>query len=254
MRQACARTALLGLALAAGGVSPASAAVLTGSTLELQVALLPVLTVEQSPDPAPVSTVGGATIQLGGGTFATATVVFPTPSYLPTGVPFISGFTVTMTNGPGTLAPGGGLAGGFGGAAPLQGTAFINILQLFSLDIPLSVVGGPGTAMAGTGVIVITVTGGEWTTGQAVVTGVTQATDAGGFVNTISATGSDQRVNGMGSITLIAPLRVVTNAAGVLGGFATLSLQLIPEPATGLLIGVGALGMAAIGRARRGER
>ena len=98
--------------------------------------------------------------------------------------------------------------------------------------------------------------GNQWTTGLAVITGITQATAGGGAVNTISLSGSDNRVNGEGTLQLITPIRVLTNVAGNLGGFGIITLDFgpVPEPGTALLIGAGFTSLGLGLRRRRRKR
>jgi hypothetical protein len=149
--------------------------------------------------------------------------------------------TVTCTN----TTPALNCSGGF------AGTAIINVLQLFNLSIPLSVVGNPGaTAKWEEGGIFITVTGQKWTAGQ---TSVTMTGDNGTGV--AFATGADNRtaMHG-GELVLVTGFRTVSNVTGTLSGFAVQTLTFtspaVPEPATFLLL---ATGLAALAwRVRRG--
>ncbi|MCG8588095.1 MAG: PEP-CTERM sorting domain-containing protein [Proteobacteria bacterium] len=232
--------------------APAQAATVTNSTLTIVLLPLPTLSLDQAADPIGVSTVGGATIVQAGGTFSgTATG----PLSLLTGIPLISEFSAVVQNGSGTLAVGGGPQGGFGGTAPVSGVAVLNLLNLFDLSVPLSPVGNaPGaTAMEQAGGVQVTLVGGAWTTGAVVLTGLSVATSQG-VVNTITFTGSDGRANGLGSVTLIAPLKMITGFGGTLGGFVSMQLNFVPEPGTSLLLGSGVAVLAAVGARRRRAR
>jgi hypothetical protein len=66
--------------------------------------------------------------------------------------------------------------------------------------------------------------------------------------------GSNNLVNGGGTVVLVTGLNVVTSIAGQLPSFAILTLTyaadgvVVPEPGTMLLLGAGIAGLAAIGR------
>ncbi|MCG8591176.1 MAG: PEP-CTERM sorting domain-containing protein [Proteobacteria bacterium] len=103
--------------------------------------------------------------------------------------------------------------------------------------------------MTGTGLTQVTATGAPWTTGNAMVTGITAPAPGGGFVNTISLAGFDQRQGGLGHLRLVSPIRVLTaTGSGNISGFAILDLHFVPEPGTAMLLGLGALGLVAAGR------
>jgi hypothetical protein len=227
----------------------------------------------------PVSS-GAGSFGLPAGLFA-GTVALPTSLF--TGVSLISGFTVALSNqamaftaAGGPLTPGGrpravppstllqtgprGAGGGFGGPGPLAGAALVNVLGLFNLNIPLAAVGvTSGASRTTSAAVVVTALGTGWTTGVATVTGVSQATPGGGFVNTVTFAGYDNRSAGhAGVVQLVSPFRVVTGVAGNLAGLATLRLVFlqapVPEPETALLLAVAAAFAARAGLRRRRTR
>jgi hypothetical protein len=251
MRKLYGLLAIVGLAI--GLAAPAQSAVLNMSgTLGITIGALPPVTIAQAPASVAiaVSTGGGSFIEPAG-IFA-ATVTLPTQLF--TGVSLISSLNITATNGTGTFTAIGGPLGGFGGVKPLLGTAVVGVLGgLINLGIPLAIVGAGGVIQGGAATLLVTVTGHIWTTGVASVTGVAVAlTTAGtttGFVNTASLAGYDNRSAGhQGTLLLVTPFRVLTNAAGNLPGFATQLLNFVPEPGTLLLIGSGIAGLAIVGR------
>ena len=206
---------------------------MTGS-LSLQIGGLP---------PAAIPGGGVIFVSSGHGGFTEVAGIFgpttlPLPVSLFTGMPQISGLTlaafgnfskIVSCSGPGVCTATGGLAG----------DAFVNILQLFNLSIPLSVVGQSGAATQNVvGNIVITVIGQGWTAGTATVTGVTTTTPGTAVVSTASSQGSDNRTaNHAGTLVLVSGFQVITNVAGKLPGFAFQALTFVPEAGTLLLLG-----------------
>jgi hypothetical protein len=232
------------LVLSVAGPAGAGTLTLQGITLSLQISALPGIATGGGTTTAFVSSGGGGFTE-NAGLFGPATVVIPKSLF--TGVPSISGLTVAnFGNGTKVVSSGGAGVGG------LAGTALVNVLQFAALPVPLSVVGSPGaTATAALGAIAITVTGNGWTTGTAVLTGVTSGTALGGNTNTVSLAGSDSRTaSHAGQITLVSPFKAITSVAGTLPGFAIQVLNFVPEPGTLLLLGGGVAGLALYGRRR----
>jgi hypothetical protein len=261
MRQAS--RLLLAAALAVATSAPASAANfnLVGGTLGLSIGALPPLTVGQSPDPAVIQVSSGT----GGFTEPAGLFLDPlvqVPKQLFTGVPLISGLTITnFGNSTKSVATGGGLpgtagpfqgGGGFGGPGPLTGNALVNVLLLFNLAIPLNPVGQTnGFVTAGGGGIQIQVRGTNWTTGVAKVSQITTG-DAPNASNTVTFTGLDNRTAGhSGDVTLISPFHVTTNVAGNLPGVAIQTLTFTPEPGSVLLFGAALAGIVVLGLRKR---
>jgi hypothetical protein len=171
-------------------------------------------------------------------------------------------FTGSLISGL-VLAVGGGtvnvLSNGTG-VGVIGGQAFVNILQLFNLTIPLSL-GGSATLQASANNFVITVTpvAGGWTTGSVAVTGLGMPTTLGGFVNTIIATGQATSTGATTSLTLLWGARATTSAAGNWPVFAFLSvsgtgLKGVPEPGTLLFLGSGIASLALFGCRRMSRK
>ncbi|MCZ6463415.1 MAG: hypothetical protein O7A09_03670 [Proteobacteria bacterium] len=229
--------------LIVGASAPASAAVVSmeNSVLSVVIGALPPITIGQTPGSIPINvSSGGGNIPLPASAFA-ATVILPTQLF--TGVSLISSLNVTVQNGAGTFTPIGGQASAFGGAAAIQGQSVVGVLAgLINLVIPLTVVGTGGVVQAGAAALLVTVTGHLWTTGVAAVTAVTSPTTA-------TLAGYDNRTNTShgGAIQLISPIRILTNAAGNLPGFAIKTLRFVPEPGGLMLLGSAIAGLLTVG-------
>jgi hypothetical protein len=247
------------LATSLSGPAGASLATLASGALGISIGALPAIAFPNNSNPI-------LSVSSGGGSFTepaslfTGSVMLPTALF--TGVALINGLTIgNLANNTKVIAqanPGGGFTqhviragGGLGGTGGLSGSAFVNVLGLFNLTVPLGVIGAEGystSVVAGT--LAVTVIGTEWTTGTVTVTGVTTGSPA---VNTVIDVGYDNRTPGhAGVVQLISPFKVITNAAGNLPGLATQTLTfLVPEPGTLLLLGSGAVGLALYGMRRR---
>ncbi len=109
----------------------------------------------------------------------------------------LSNAAALFAAGGGPIDPGGpfdGAGGGFGGYGALDGTLFINVLNLFNLSVPLDPVGAGGMAQAPpAGTLLVTVFGTGWTTGTVAVTGISTETVGGAIVNTVTFAGYDNR-------------------------------------------------------------
>jgi hypothetical protein len=243
------------LAMSAASQAGASIATLVSGTLGVSIGALPSIQFPNQSTPLIAVSSGGGSFTEPASVF-TGSVILPTALF--TGVPLIDGLTLAgVANGTKVIAQGaagGGhgtgilrAAGGLGGPGPLAGSAFVNVLGLFNIQVPLSPVGTTGgqTQVIG-GSIVVTVFGTGWTTGAVTVTGVTTGSPA---TNTVINVGYDNRTPGhAGVVQLISPFKVITNAAGNLPGLATQTLTfLVPEPGTLLLLGSGVVGIAVYG-------
>lgn len=215
------------------------------STFGLSIGALPPVTLPNNPTSIVVSS-GGGTFTEPAGVFGPADV--PLPASLFTGVSLISGLTL-VGFGNGTV-----VCDGFDPALActggLAGTTLVNVLQLFNLSIPLSVVGSPGaTVKVDAGGIIITVTGQKWTAGPTSVVGTGDNQTGVALSN-----GEDNRTAGHGGeLVLVTGFRAVTNVAGTLPGFAVQTLNFAPEPTSLLLAAAaaGAVGFLVHARRRR---
>ena len=215
------------------------------STFALSIGALPPIVIPSGAASIAVSS-GTGTFTEPAGVFGPALIALPLSLF--TGVSLISGLTivglgngtVVCSNATPALSCTGGVAG----------TTLVNVLQLFNLSIPLSVVGNPGASVVvDAGGIVITVIGQKWTAGTASVTGT-----GDNLTNTAFSTGVDNRTaNHAGNLVLVTGFQAITNVAGTLPGFAVQTLNFAPEP-TSLLLSVaaaGGLGLLVHARRRR---
>jgi hypothetical protein len=257
---------LLAAALALGGSGEAGAAALTltGGALGISIGALPPLSFPCTPaadaDLCPL--VLDVTAPGVGNGFTEPANVFVGSVMLPTslftGVPLINGLTIgNLANGQKPVAPGGAAGtrasnvlregGALGGPGPLAGTAFVNVLGLFNLAVPLDPIGNTGASVAVVaGTLAVTVRGTGWTTGKITIDNVEPPE------NTVTYNGYDNRnAGGTGVVQLISAFHVTTNAAGNLPGLATQTLTFAaPEPGQILLVGA-ALGVMALLARRR---
>ena len=250
-------------AMSASSQAGATLATLVGSALGISIGALPPLAFPQNVGSVSLivkSDTGGFTEPA---SLFTGAVLLPTALF--TGVALINGLTIgNLANGTKTINTAGDIAGpravnvlrpgngALGGPGPLTGTAFVNVLFLFNLAVPLGVIGNTGqTTAVVAGSLAVTVQGTGWTTGKISITNVTTGDPA---VNTVVRTGADGRnANGTGIVSLISAFHVKTNAAGNLPGLATQTLTFVPEPGTLLLLcsGVATLGIGGWLRARQ---
>ena len=245
--------ACLGVAQSSG----ASIVTLVGGSLGISLGGLPPASFPLNVSAVPLS------VSSGGGSFTEPASIFTgnlnLPTSLFTGVPLISDLTLgNVANSTKFIAQGavgGGHAagvlragGGLGGPGPLGGTAFLNILALVNMAIPLSPIGNTGDSFVlEAGSLVITVLGTGWTTGAVTLTGVTTA-----GVNTVTLAGYDNRTPAHnGVVQLVSPFKVITNVAGNLAGIATQTLTFVPEAGALALLASGGVALALLGRFRR---
>jgi hypothetical protein len=245
---------LLGVAQGSG----ASLVTLVGGTLGISIAGLPPASFPLNVSAVPLS------VSSGGGSFTEPASIFTgdlnLPTSLFTGVPLINDLTLAnVANSTKFVAQGAAGAGhaagvvraggGLGGPGPLGGTAFLHVLSLVNIAIPLSPIGNTGDSFVlEAGSLVITVLGTGWTTGAVTLTGVTTA-----GVNTVTLAGYDNRTPAHhgGVVQLISPFKVITNAAGNLAGVATQTLTFVPEAGALALLVSGVVTLAILGSRRQ---
>ena len=220
------------------------------ATLTIQIADLAPIVIPGSGTVAVNGSAGGTHIDslaLAGGTFAGSdTLPITDPAVLP-----ILGIDYDVQNSAGNFARGGG--GSLGGVMPLIGSLRICLFgpcstAIANLDVPLSVVGGPGSWI-NHGAVYLTVAGAPWTTGTA---SVASTATVMGFAHG-PASGTSTTFAPGGRLQLVTPF-VIASAIGALSvmpSSATLTLHFIPEPVTFALLAGGIALLGVIGRARR---
>jgi hypothetical protein len=249
-----------------------------GAFLQVRIASLPLLTFPLKSEELLVTVSEFGQFNLPAGIFSGSAAL---PTALFTGVPLIDGLALTgLANAPqfvGMTSPvpahppcdsaippppdcgvlrRGGAGAGWAAWAPLQGNAFLNVLGVFDLEIPLSVVGSPGAFLSTrTGSLTVSVIGTAWTVGPVTVTGLSTVTTSDQpFPSFRIFEGQDGRTrDGLGRMSLVSPFKVVTNATGNLSGVARQTLTFIPEPGGLALRITAALALVACGwlRTRR---
>lgn len=184
-------------------------------------------------------------LALAGATFSgSGTMPATDPDVFP-----IFGVAYDVQNQAGNFTRAGGT---LGGEMPLLGVARVCLFgpcsaAVANLDIRLSVV-GQDDSMLESGAVGFTVVGAPWTTGTA---SVASATAMGLAHGPASATSNTFAADGR--LQLVTPF-FFSSAIGALSlvpGFATLTIDFVPEPATLMLLVGGITLLGVIGRARR---
>jgi hypothetical protein len=203
---------------------------------------------------------GVATVNGSGSGLALTALAIPATAFSTTGAiqpvtdPLaapVQGLQLTMENAAGGFAVTGG--GHLGGAMALAGALRVCLFMpcgapVANIVVPLTPVGVGGTAQA-VGAVNVTVTGAPWTTGT--VTAVAPVATAMGFAHgPATATGSTAQAGGL--LQLVTPIVVSTNASAdePRVAFGVLTIEFVPEPATGALLIAGLACVASLGRRR----
>ena len=248
---------LLSWLLTLGLVSSATAAPLSfAATLTLQVGTLPDITGTG----AGIGDFAGAggTASIPAGVFSIASTSPINPALLA-----IDGFGVGAPGqgGPNQLplSPGTNQALAFGGVTGTMGldmsgyliTGYVNGTGPTPNNlaaIPLAVVGNPPCCKLptfGVGLIMGTIKAFPYQLGMVTVMGALN-----GSPSTVMGTGFDNRTaGGLGVLQLVSPTVIGLGALGSLASLATLTLHIVPEPATALFVALGVAALSAL-RAR----
>ena len=207
------------------------------TSLAIQIAQLPPIVLPGSGVATVNGSAGGAhvdSLALAGGTFAdSGTVPFTDPAVFP-----ILGVVYDVQNDAGNFTGGG--SGTLGGVMPLRGSAKLCLFgscpaAVANLDVPLSVVGQGGYVQV-VGAVNLTVAGAPWTTGTASAASATAMGLAHG-----PASGTSSTFAPGGRLQLVTPFYVASaiGALALVPGFATLTIQFVPEPAAFALLAGG---------------
>jgi hypothetical protein len=135
---------------------------------------------------------------------------------------------------------GGSTAAAFEGISNVKGFGGLTLL-----GVPLKIGVVNTTALSAYGVN-ITAISANWTVGPATIT----LGPASPTVTAMATGNNGLTVGGFGTLTLVTPVKIITNIAGTLAAFGVLTLTYVPEPGTLLLLGMGVAGLAALGRRR----
>ncbi len=199
-------------------------------------------------------------LRLAGGLSASALVPVTDPEV--TAAEGIVALRASAALGSGSLAPFG--SGPFTRSTlPVRGMLAVCLLDPACLPggfigIPLST--GDGAAGLGVGGTLIlgtriSVLGAPWTLGAALLTvttegGATLEVPATGWVHGALSFTTSTALAG-GALSLVTPLRVSSESAPPVAGFARLTLRFVPEPERALTLAAGAALLAVLGRSRR---
>jgi hypothetical protein len=218
--------------------SSASAGTLSGS-LTILLGGLPPLGV----------TASGTGTSSGSGVTVDASVFATTGASVPGTTPFVTRVILTAANGPGAFT---GLP--LEGAMAVGGRARLMAGGFTAFSIPLTVNGTRGVGLggaaiqSGTPASSLSLLGGTWTTGWVTITGVGPSSNL-----SAALAGSDARTaNGLGTLTLVTPIRISHSQLGSVAAFGVLQLTFAPEPgAAALLLAAAALLGLGARRARQ---
>lgn len=196
-----------------------------------------------------------ATLALPGGLFSIHTSVPVTGGTLP-----LTGVQIDVTLGPGNLVVGSG--GTLAGVLPAPGTLRICVLLSCGVgfDVPLTEAGTHGLGIGGAPIVAplgglgtLSLLGGPWETGQAVVATASGSTALTGFAHgPLSGTSSTAEPQGV--LQLVTPVAVGASVGGgppsVVPLFGLLEIRLLPEPGAAASLAAGAALLAFLGARR----
>jgi hypothetical protein len=217
------------------GAGQASAASLASANLSFAIGTLPAVQFPALGATGTATSNLSASLSAGTAFNGTTTVAVTDPSAVP-----ITAIQAKVTsNGALNYTGAGSTIGQFKGVANVKGFGGLTLL-----GVPLQL-GDNATVTAGAYGINITAISGDWTVGATTILTPMGATGM--------ATGSNGLApNGVGTLTLVNPVLILSNLSGGTNfpAFAVLTLNYVPEPGTLLLLGSGVAGLAALGRRR----
>lgn len=246
------RVALLAILGIGSGSAAHAAALAFEGTIGVAIANLPPINVSGT-GVALVTGTGTALdgLSLPAGAFATSVSV---PVSDPLAFP-LAGVQANPSNGAGSFS-GPGLAG----QMAILGQATVCLFQacdaapVANIVVPFTQAGTRGIGLGGgpivaTGLVDVTLQGAPWTLGTVTAASATAA----GFAHGPASGGLESAAQAGGRVRLVTPITIATTigASPTLPAFGILTLHFVPEPGTLLLVGVGALALGAMGRARR---
>lgn len=240
------------------GQAFASPATLSSASFAFSIGSLPAATFPGIGATGTATSNLSASLDAGAAFNSTFTTTIPTSA-----APPLTVIQVTVTHNDGNTLT-GTAPNNVGGNLSILGAAKVYGISGFPkgpplLNIPLNV-GTPNTVFKAGSLVSVTAIAAGWTAGTAKVTGVDEttttttplnATHRNKFTVTATAMGSNGlTAGGAGTLVLVAPVQITTNATGTLSSFGVLTLNYVPEPSMLLLSGAAIAVLMTLARRR----